>query len=126
MKQLNAKGKGEHSYDYRNDMLIFKIRGRDYLKSLDFGSIIIDIDTAGFITGLRVMDASEVFKLSKLALSNIKGFEFNAKVEEKVINIQVHFNAVLRNKPVITQGQDFVREALDSNIADSEVVCSVG
>jgi hypothetical protein len=72
------------------------------------------------------MDASEVFKLSKLALSNIKGFEFNAKVEEKVINIQVHFNAVLRNKPVITQGQDFVREALDSNIADSEVVCSVG
>jgi uncharacterized protein YuzE len=124
-RHLDAKGKGEHSYDYRNDMLLFKIRNRDYQKSIDFDNIIIDIDTEGFITGIRVFDASKVFNLSKLALSKIQQFEFNARAEDKVISVQLRFTSVLRNKPIIKQGQDFVREAVGSNINDSEVLCSV-
>ena len=93
--------------------------------SLDFGNLIVDIDKAGFITGLRIFDASTVFKLSKIALNRVKQFEFNTKVEEKVITIQLRFFAEMRNKALIKQGQDFIREAVDSKIQDSEVVCTV-
>jgi len=124
-RHLDAKGEGEYSYDYKNDIMIFKIRNREYAQSLDFGNLIADIDTKGFITGLRIMDASTIFKLKKIALRSLKSFEFNSQVEDKVINIQLRFMAVLRNKPIVTHGQDFVREALQSNIENSKVVCTV-
>ena len=122
-KQLNAKGKGEYSYDYRNDILLFKIKGRDYLKSIEFDNIVIDIDTEGYITGIRIIDASKVLKLSKLALAKISNFEFSAKVESKVVTIQLRFKSLMRNKPVISHSQDFIREA--AGIKDSEVLCTV-
>ncbi|MFX1453073.1 MAG: DUF2283 domain-containing protein [Promethearchaeota archaeon] len=124
-RHLDAKGKGEYRYDYSNDIMLFKIRDRDYLKSIDFGNLIVDIDKDGFITGLRIFDASQVFQLSKLALNNLKGFEFHTRVEDKVITIQLRFTAVMRNKPVIKQGQDFIREAVQSQIKDSEVLCTI-
>lgn len=123
-KHLNAKGKGEFSYDYRNDFLVFKIKDRDYLKSIDFDNFTVDIDTKGFITGIRIFDASKVFGLSKLALNNIKNFEFNTKAEDKVISIQLKFTSVLRNKPIIKGSENFVREALRSNIEDSELTAT--
>lgn len=124
-RHLDAKGKGERSYDYRNDVLVFKIKKRDYQRSIDFDNIIVDIDTEGFITGVRIFDVSKVFKLSKLALSKICKFEFNAKAEDKVISIQLRFTSVLRNKCIIKQGQNFVREAIHSDVNDSEVLCTV-
>ena len=124
-KHLDARGKGEYTYDYRNDILLFKIKDRDYAMSIEFENLIVDIDKEGYITGLRIFDASQIFKLSKLALNNIKGFEFNSKVEDKVITIQLRFTSVLRNKPVIKHGQDIVREASDSHIKNSEVFCTV-
>lgn len=124
-RHLDARGKGEYTYDFRNDVLLFKIKDRDYAISIEFENLIVDIDTKGYITGLRLFDASQVFKLSKLALNNVKGFEFNTKVEDKVITIQLRFTSVLRNKPVISHGQDIVREASDSHIKNSEVLCTV-
>ena len=124
MKHLNAPGKGEYIYDYRNDTLLFKIRDRNYKVSIDFDNLVVDVDEEGYMTGLRIFDASQVFKLSKLALSNVKSFEFHTKVEDKVISIQLRFNCILRNS-VVKQGQDFVREAVDSSIKNSEVLCTV-
>ena len=43
-RHLAAEGKGEYTYDYLNDILLFKIKDRDYLKSLDFDNLIVDID----------------------------------------------------------------------------------
>ena len=124
-KHLDARGKGEYTYDYRNDVLLFKIKEREYAISIDFDNLIVDIDKEDFITGLRIFDASKLFKLSKMALNNVRAFEFNTQVEDKIITIQLRFTAVLRNKPLINQGQDFVREALGSQIKDSEVLCTV-
>ena len=124
MRHLNAPGKGEYHYDYRNDILLFKIKDRNYKISIDFGNLIVDVDEEGFITGLRIFDASRVFKLPKLALNNLRSFEFHTKVEEKVISIQLRFNCILRNS-IIKQGQDFVREAVDSQIKNSEVLCTI-
>ena len=124
-RRLDAKGKGEYSYDFKNDTLFFKIKDREYDHSIDFDNLIIDIDTEGFITGLRIMDASDIFRLEKTALMSVKSFEFHTQSEDKVINIQLRFMATLRNKSLVAQGQDFVREALQSNIEDSKVVCTV-
>ena len=123
-KHLDAKGKGEFSYDYRNDILLFKTKNRDYQKSIDFDNFTLDIDTKGFITGIRIFDASKIFGLSKMALNNIKQFEFNTRAEEKVITIQLKFMSVLRNKPQIIGGENFVREAFRSKIEDSELICT--
>ncbi len=123
-KHLNAKGKGEFVYDFRNDILLFKIKDRDYLKSIDFDNFTLDIDTEGFITGIRVFDATQIFGLSKVALKNIKKFEFNTHVEQKVITLQLKFTSIVRNKPVIMGSENFVREAMRSNIEDSELVCT--
>jgi hypothetical protein len=125
MRHLNGKGKGEHAYDYAHDILLFKIKNRDYKRSVDFGNIIVDVDTEGFITGLRVIDASKVFGMSKIALKNVKEFGFDTRVEDKVVHIQLRFSAVLRNKSVIQQRQDFVREALHADLRNGEVVCTV-
>lgn len=125
MRHLNAPGKGEYTYDYRNDILLFKIKERKYKISIDFGNLIVDVDEEGFITGLRIFDASQAFKLSKIALNNIRSFEFHTRVEDKIINIQLRFTSILRNRPIIKQGHDFIREAFDSNIKNSEVLCTI-
>ena len=124
-RHLAAEGKGQYTYDYVNDILLFKIKNRDYLKSLDFDNLIVDIDKEGFITGMRIFDASKIFNIPKLALKNIKSFRFNARVEDKKVAIQLEFIPVLRNKPLIKQGQNLVREAIGSEIKNSEVVCTV-
>lgn len=125
-RKLDAKGKGEYVYDYKNDIMIFRIKDRDYVGSLEFENLVVDIDTEGFITGLRIFDASKIFNFSKVALHSIKQFEFNSDVEDKIINIKLSFNAILRNKPILMAGQNFNRQALDSDINDSKVVCTVG
>ncbi|MCH8003014.1 MAG: DUF2283 domain-containing protein [Nanoarchaeota archaeon] len=124
-RHLEAKGKGEYTYDYANDMLLFKIKNRDYLKSLDFDNLIVDIDKEGFITGLRIFDASKIFNIPKLALKNIKSWRFNASIEDKKVTIQLEFIPILRNKPLIKQGQNLVREAIGSKVSNSEVLCTV-
>ncbi|MBU0757712.1 MAG: DUF2283 domain-containing protein [Nanoarchaeota archaeon] len=124
-RHLDAKGKGDYLYDFANDIMTFKIKNRDYKKSIDFDNIVIDFDTEEFITGIRVFDASIVFKLSKLQLKNISQFEFNASVEDKVISLQIRFISTMRNKPSVIHGQDFIREAVNSTIHNSHVLCTV-
>lgn len=124
-KHLEAEGKGQHFYDYINDILLFNIKNRDYLKSLDFDNLIVDLDKEGFITGLRIFDASKIFNIPRLALKNIRSFKFNAQIEDKKVTIRLEFVPILRNKPLIKQGQNLVREALDSEIKNSEVICTI-
>ncbi len=124
-KHLDARGKGEFTYDYANDMLLFKVKDRDYGKSVDFDNIVVDFDKEGYITGLRVIDASKCFDLTKMALKGLQEFEFNSRVEDKVISIQLKFTLCERNKPKVVQRQDFIREAVDAEINDSESSCTV-
>jgi len=124
-KMLDAKGKGEYIYDYKNDMMIFKIKDRDYAQSLEFENLVVDIDTEGYITGLRVFDATKVFNFSKLALHSINNFEFNAEIEDNIINIRLSFIANLRNKPITMGSQNFNRQIVDLTMADSQVLATV-
>lgn len=124
MRHLDARNKGETAYDYQHDILIFKTKDRDYLKSLEYENFVVDIDREGFITGIQIFDASKTFKLQKFALKNIRHFEFSARFVDRVMNIRLRFAAVTRNRSRITQGQDFVREAIDTGLRNSETLAS--
>lgn len=124
-RYLDAKGKGEQIYDFDNDILTFKVKDREYDKSIDFDNFVIDLDTEGYIIGIRIFDASKVFKIKKFGLKNINSFEFNSSIKDKIITVQLKFMYVLRNRQIAIQGQDFIREALHTKINDSEVLCTV-
>ena len=123
-RHLDAKGKGEYSYDYANDIMVFRVKDRDYYKSVDFENFVVDFDKDAFVIGLRIFDASKLFRQSKFSLKNIGQWEFNARVEDKIISLDIRFTCISRNKQVIKQGQNFVREALRSHLHDSQVSCT--
>lgn len=95
---LDGKGKSEYKYDYDNDVLLFMIQNRKYDFSLELHNFIIDVDKEQFITGIRVLDASKVFNIPKIALRDIPQFEFNARIEQNVITVEFKFVARMRNK----------------------------
>lgn len=123
-KHLDARGKGEVDYDYKNDILFFKVKDREYTRSLEFEDIVLDVDKEGFITGIQLFDASRLFRADKDALMKVRRWEFNTKVEENVITLQFRFEMVKQNKVIVEQGQNLVREAT-SPLNDSEVLCKI-
>ena len=50
IKHLDAKGNGEVDYDYAHDIILFKVKDREYSKSVEFEDLVLDIDKEGFIT----------------------------------------------------------------------------
>ncbi len=121
-KELNAKGKGEADYDYKNDTLFFKIKNRTYLKSLDFGDVVVDIDKEGFITGVQIFDASQLFGVPKDSLLKVRKWEFNAKVENNIVTVNLTFEVLKRNKVLVKQNIE--REA-EAPLKDSKVLCTI-
>ena len=128
-KHLDGKGKGSFSYDYKYDILMFKIKGRKYKTSFEFQNFVADIDEEGFITGVRIFDASKVFKIDKYVLKNITEWEFNTRTENNIITITFRFSSKIRNKliPLLSAKENFTqqlsREA-PSPINDASVECA--
>jgi len=115
--------KGEVDYDYINDVLFFKVKNREYDKSLEFGNLIVDVDTEEFIVGIQIFDASEFLKVNKESLRNIPNWTFQAFINEENIEIRLSYQTQLRNK-TIEVNPIIVREN-KSNLANSEVICVV-
>jgi hypothetical protein len=99
-KKLDGTGKGDFVYDINNDILMFKIKERDYEKSIEFKKFIADIDSKGFVSGIRIIDASKIFGINKYTLSNIISWEFKTVVENGTITIRLSFVGKVRNKEV--------------------------
>ena len=68
MRHLDGTGKGEAKYDYSNDILLLKIKDRDYKKSIELDNLVVDFDSEDFIYGMRIFDASKVLELPKESL----------------------------------------------------------
>jgi len=129
IRHLNAPGKGEFLYDYKYDILTFKIKGRDYKTSVEFQNFTIDIDKEDFVTGIRIFDASKVSGLRKIILKNMKHAEFKASIRNNVITVRLNFVGILRNKliPLFSEKEHFTQQfttylGTEQKIADSEVV----
>lgn len=124
-KKLNAEGRGEWSYDYPNDILLFKAKDRHYARSVKFGDIVLDIDRENFITGVQIFAASKVFGMRRESLRNITQFSLTTKVENAQVAVQLRFTTTSLNKPSVTQGQEFMHSLGNLKLGNSEVVCTV-
>ena len=104
----NLTAEGEMDYDYSNDILFFKVKNREYNYSLEFGNIVVDVDSDNFVTGIQLFDASDLLRTSKEELRKIAKWQFQASVNQERIEIRITFQALVRNKmveknPIIVQ-----------------------
>ena len=106
MNRLKVGNQGEYEYDSINDLLIFKTKERDYNSSLEFNEFVLDIDTKGDITGLRIFDASKVLGISKKNLLDLKNLEFSSKMERDSLSINMRFD-VEKNGVIEKHVQNF-------------------
>jgi len=118
---LRAEGKGEYDYDFIHDIIFFKIRNREYVKSIELDNIVIDIDEEEFIVGIQIFEASEFLGLDKKLLLNIKNWKFEASVNEKRIIIKLAFQSVIRNKIIHTK--PIIVERTEESLPNSEMIC---
>ncbi len=123
-RHLDARGKGTWSYDYPNDVLQFGVKDQNYDTSIEMGNIIVDFNPEDYIIGLRIMDASKVFKISRYVLSHIRGFEFNAMVENRTITIQLSMTYLVRNHEVSQPAMNFIRDAVNQNLQNSQAIAT--
>ncbi len=122
-KQLNAIGKGEKDYDFDEDILFFKIKNRDYEKSIEIENFVIDFDKKGFIAGIQVFDASRLLGVSKKQLKTLNDWQLKAKIEENRLFFNLKFQVKEENK--IVEKNPIIFEQMKESFADSQVVCSV-
>jgi len=120
-KQLTEKGVCD--YDYLNDILFFKVKNREYERSIEMDRFIIDIDNENFIVGIQILNASELFELKKELLRKICKWQFQASINENKLEFKLIFQAVYRNK--IIEPRPIIIEELTETLPDSRVVCSV-
>ncbi|MDO8556138.1 MAG: DUF2283 domain-containing protein [Nanoarchaeota archaeon] len=113
------------SYDYKHDILFFKVKDRTYKQSIELDDIIIDLDTEGYATGLQIFDAAKMFNTDKMTLRNIKTWEFSINIENGKITIALMFIMTRRNKIIVERrGQNLIREIDNKNI-NTEVLCTI-
>jgi hypothetical protein len=124
-KHLDGTGKGEFLYDFNSDILMFKIKDRNYKISAEFQNFVADVDTEGFVTGIRVFDASKVFGVDKYTLRHIIKWRFDTLVENGMITIRLSFVGQVRNKevPVENFTQQLTSSLNGHDLIDSSVEC---
>ncbi len=124
-KHLDGTGKGEFLYDFNHDILMFKVKDRDYKHSVEFQNFVADIDTEGFVTGIRIFDASRVFGIDKYTLKHIVKWGFKTSVESGMITVRLTFIGKVRNKEVPVENFTQQLTTSVSGLADSSVECAV-
>jgi len=108
IKPRHLEGKGKLDYDYVNDVLFFKVDGREYAFSVEFQNMVLDIDEENFIVGIQIFEASKFLRMSKINLMEIPKWRFSSKLENNTIEIRLDYKVKLRNKileknPIIIQ-----------------------
>ncbi|MDO8642176.1 MAG: DUF2283 domain-containing protein [Candidatus Woesearchaeota archaeon] len=130
-KHLDAKDEGEIIYDYAHDILTFKIKNRNYKQSVEFHNFVADIDDLGFVTGVRIFDASRIFGVVKYTLKNIIHCDFKARLEKNALTIQLKFVGKARNKLIslLPHTENFTQQITTAvsdryGLADSYTECA--
>ena len=108
-KRLDGTGKSEFVYDFRNDILMFKVREREYKTSVELQNFVADIDIEGF------------------TLKHIGKWGFKTSVESGMITIRLTFIGEVRNKevPIENFTQQLTTSLNGYQLQDSSVECTV-
>jgi len=112
MKEKQLNGKGEFLYDFKHDILTFKIKDRDYKQSIELQNFCLDIDTENFVTGVRIFDVSKVSGLKKLIFRNLTHGEFKSSVKNNIITVRLNFIGKIRNRliPIFSKEENFTQQ----------------
>ena len=116
------EGKGEVDYDYENDILFFKLKGRQYDKSIELlDNLVVDVDKEGFLVGIQMFDASEYLNIDKKSLLKIPNWQFTINVHDNIIEIRLVFQVKIRNK--IVEKNPIIAQQMSQKLPDSQLVC---
>ena len=119
MEKPTVERKGKYFYDY----LVFKIENVEYYRSIELENLLIDLNKKGRLSGIRIFDPSKIFGISKKRLDNVGDFRFHIKIKKNILTLELEFKFMEKKRSVTEHG--VMKEILDSNIAETEVVCSV-
>jgi len=122
-KPRSLEAPGEVDYDYKNDILFFKVKDREYDRSIEFQNLVIDVDSENFITGLQIFNASEYLGLPKENLRNVPNWKFQSTTREGAIEIRLFFQTMLRNK--IIENRPIIQLQSEENLPNSEIIVEV-
>ena len=114
---------GEYDYDYKNDIFFFKVKNREYSHSIELQNLVIDFDEEAFVVGLQILNASDIFQLTKKELREVKNFKMQSKIKDGVIQINLTFNRNVRNKQI--EYKPIIFERVGKETPDSELVCTL-
>ncbi len=120
MRAKELTKEGEHDYDYLNDILFFKVKEREYSRSIELDDIVVDVDEEDFIVGIQIFNASELFNLPKHTLRNVRKWQFQAQVDSNRLEVKLAFQTIMRNK--IIEPRPMIIEQLKQPLPDSRVV----
>ena len=115
--------KGEADYDFKQDILFFKTKSREYVKSIEVDNIMLDVGVDGCIIGIQIFEASKFLKVSKQALVNIPKWQFQAIVFEGRLEVRLVFQIRIRNK--IVEKNPIIMESLKEPLPNSELICAI-
>jgi|GEM_PF-1027200 len=99
-KERTLEAEGEMDYDYINDILLFKVKDREYDFSIEFQNMVVDVDNEQFIVGIQIFDASKFLKIDKEHLRKIIKWQFKARLRDNEFRIDLYYQVVIRNKIV--------------------------
>lgn len=130
-KIKKVKWKGEVDYDFKQDILFFKSKNREYTRSIELDNIILDIDSKGFIVGIQILEASEFLRIDKIKLRDIPSWEFNTKTEQMEeqgkritkIEIRLVFKVRIRNQ-LVEKNPIILPHPIAESLPNSELVCT--
>jgi len=121
MRKLEAEG--EMDYDFANDILFFKVKGREYDFSLEFQNMVIDIDNEKFVTGIQLFEASSFLGMTKINLRKIPKWKFSAKIEGNIIELRLNYQLEIRNK--IFEKNPIIVQENKSNLPSPQIVSTI-
>lgn len=123
MKRKTLNVRGELDYDFKNDMLFFKAKNREYAKSIESGNIVFDMDSEGYISGMQIMEASKFLELDKKELLKIPKWKLSAAISGNRIIVRLDFKVMQRNMEI--EKSPIIVHFLPESYPDSELVCGI-
>jgi len=123
IKPKILEAKGEMDYDYVNDILFFKVKNREYNFSIEFQSMVIDIDKKQFVVGIQIFDASKFLGINKINLREIPKWRFEAKIDEGIIELRLNYQLQIRNK--IFEKSPIIIQENKSGLPSPQRVCTI-
>jgi len=112
---------GTADYDYKYDILFFKAKGREYVRSIELMNVVLDVDSEGVIVGIQIFDASSFLNVSKNRLMDIPKWRFQVTVATGKVEVRLAFQVKVRNR--IVEKNPIITEPTSEPLQDQKMVC---